>query len=145
MVVIEGTVRDFDKQENVCRPGMGSAVGVGARRQDHEVGLGLVIVVEVYRVLHAGEEQTIGDGPCESLSKPHRDRGVRAADRIHVVDFSVDEFDALGRRQDAGPGHAVVLADVEAMLRRGQRTLQTSAHAASFPGRSVLRVMAKGQ
>ena len=90
-------------------------MAVGARAQEHQVRLRLVVGVEAQRVPDSDDRHVVGDRAHEEAGEEVSRAGVRAADRGHVDDLPLDQLDTILGPQDSGLGHAVVGVDVEAV------------------------------
>ena len=76
---------------------MAVAVEVGARAQQHQVGLWFVESVEAQGALDPNVNLTVGEGARDQLAQQIGCAVVRAADRGHVDDLPLDQLDAVPR------------------------------------------------
>jgi len=121
-IVLEGSVRDLDHEQDVLRLGVGRAIGVCARHQQSHVGLGLGVFPEPDWVLHRDERATCDEAGQQAGQRPDAARMSRP-DRAHLDDLPVEQLHAVVLMEHARPAHPVVLVDGEAAC--GERHAHT--------------------
>ena len=96
---------------------MGLSVKVWSGSQQTDIRLWFRMVVNLNRVLNPN------DGRCpkpevEQLALPAYAGGVPTADRSHLDDFPIEQFDTVILRKDTCLGHAMEVVDRETVRRK---------------------------
>ncbi|MFN8558784.1 MAG: hypothetical protein U0531_16085 [Dehalococcoidia bacterium] len=111
-VIVQRRPRHLDQQQDICRPGLGRAVEVIAKSQNSDVRLRLGIGREPDQVLGA-DERSPSEPLIEEEVETDDPADMVVTDGRHLVQLSVQQFDALVLSNDAGFAHALVFVGGE--------------------------------
>src|SRR5579875_3092912 len=116
---LAGALGNLHQQEDVGRPGVPSRVEVCPRDQEHQVRLGLVLLVKLKRVLDT-HLRIAPKGANEKVGQAYDAGGVAASDGGHLDDLPGDELEAVILGEDASLDHLLELPNGEAAARQRQ-------------------------
>jgi hypothetical protein len=124
-VIIGRSLRYFNDEQDVLRPGMGRGIKIRAWSLQCQVWLGLGMLPQTDGVLDA-DYGSPPDVVRKKPSKPVYSGSMPASNRSHFCYLPFDEFHTVILAEDAGPNHGVIFLNCE------QTSRHLNSHASAF-------------